>query len=228
MSELVKVEINDGVATLTLQNGKVNALGSAVFAELNAALDQAEEQNLIVVLKGSPGIFSGGYDLKEMSQGMDVAVKLVTIGSKFTRRLLSTPCPVIGVCEGHAIAKGCFMMLSCDYRIGTAGDFNLGLNESAIGMTMHHAGIELARQRMPKRFFNRSVMNAEMYDPETAVEAGILDVVLPHEEVDAKVEQTVAHFKALVRHAFSATKVKAREEMLAALDKGIEIDSQMA
>ncbi|EGH35257.1 enoyl-CoA hydratase, partial [Pseudomonas syringae pv. japonica str. M301072] len=49
---------------------------------------------------------------------------------------------------------------------------SIGLNEVQIGMTMHHAGIELARDRLRKSAFNRSVINAEMFDPEAAMAAG--------------------------------------------------------
>ena len=71
-------------------------------------------------------------------------VKVLTSrGSKMARRILSFPTPVIGVSTGHCIAMGAFLMLACDYRIGAAGDFKVGLNETIIGMTMHNFGIEL-------------------------------------------------------------------------------------
>ncbi|MBV2205237.1 MAG: enoyl-CoA hydratase, partial [Pseudomonas sp.] len=56
MSELISYQIEDGIATLTLANGKVNALSPAMFDELNAALDRAEQDRAVVILTGQPGI----------------------------------------------------------------------------------------------------------------------------------------------------------------------------
>ena len=145
MTELVSYDLKDGVATIAISNGKANALSQEVFEGLNAALDRAEQDKAVVILTGQPGVFSAGYDLKEMQKGPKEAAALVKTGSSFTRRLAAFPLPIIGACSGHAIAKGAFILLSVDHRIGIEGPFKLGLNEVAIGMTMHHAGIEIAR-----------------------------------------------------------------------------------
>ena len=148
MSELISYHLEDGIATLTLSNGKVNAISPDVIAAFNSALDQAVADRAVVIITGQPGILSGGYDLKVMTAGPKEAVSLVTQGSTLARRLLSHPFPVIVACPGHAVAKGAFILLSADYRIGVDGPFSIGLNEVQIGMTMHHAGIELARDRL--------------------------------------------------------------------------------
>ena len=118
MSDLVSYELEDGIATLTLNNGKVNALSPAMFDALNAAFDRAEQDRAVVILTGQPGILSGGYDLKVMTSSPENAIALVTVGSTFTRRMLAHPFPIIVACPGHAIAKGAFLLLSADYRIG--------------------------------------------------------------------------------------------------------------
>lgn len=58
--------------------------------------------------------------------------------------------------------------------LGLGGPFSIGLDEVAIGMTMHHAGIELARDRLRKSAFHRSVINAEMFDPQGTPTTGWL------------------------------------------------------
>ena len=98
MNELVSFTLNDGIAVITLNNGKVNALSPAVLAALNAALDRAQEAGARVVLTGQPGILSGGYDLKVMMQGPEQAIALVTAGSMLTRRMLAHPQPIIVAC----------------------------------------------------------------------------------------------------------------------------------
>src|ERR1700756_5000586 len=112
MSELIAYHLEDGIATLTLSNGKVNAISPAVVSAFNEALDQAEKDRAVVIITGTPGILSGGYDLKVMTAGPKEAVSLVTSGSTLARRLLSHPFPVIVACPGHAVAKGAFLLLS--------------------------------------------------------------------------------------------------------------------
>lgn len=225
MTELVDYKQNNGVATITLTNGKANALSHEVFTALNAALDRAEQDKAVVILTGQPGIFSGGYDLKEMQKGPEQASALVTIGSKLTRRLAAFPLPVIGACSGHAIAKGAFILLSVDYRVGVAGNFKLGLNEVAIGMTMHHTGIEIARHRLSPAHFYRSVMNAEIFDPEGAVAAGFLDETVAPEALLERAQELASQFSKLNMRAHRETKLKAKADYLALLDRCIEQDA---
>ncbi|WP_417566509.1 crotonase/enoyl-CoA hydratase family protein [Marinobacter sp.] len=225
MAELVGYELKDGVATIAISNGKANALSHEVLEGLNAALDRAEQDKAVVILTGQPGIFSAGYDLKEMQKGPKEAAALVATGSKLTRRLAAFPLPVIGACSGHAIAKGAFILLSVDYRVAIEGPFKLGLNEVAIGMTMHHAGIEIARHRLVPAHFYRSVVNAEIYSPEGAVEAGFLDEVVAQDKLLERASELATHFKTLNMRAHRETKVKAKAEYLALLDRCIEQDA---
>ncbi|MFT5812868.1 MAG: enoyl-CoA hydratase [Psychroserpens sp.] len=223
--ELIDFEISEKIATITLKNGKVNAISHQVITEINDALDQAESAGAIVILTGQPGIFSAGFDLKTMKESSDSAVALVTAGSTLSRRMLSFQFPIIGACTGHAIAKGAFLLLSCDHRIGSLGQFKIGLNEVAIGMTMHQAGVEIARNRMPINYLTRSVINAELFSPETAVLAGFLDTLVEPEQLMATAKALATHMLTLNMKAHHGTKLKERKNILAALDAAIELDS---
>ncbi|MEX5666199.1 crotonase/enoyl-CoA hydratase family protein [Pseudomonas neuropathica] len=226
MSELISYHLEDGIATLTLSNGKVNAISPDVIAAFNAALDQAVTDRAIVIITGQPGILSGGYDLKVMTAGPKEAVALVTAGSTLARRLLSHPFPVIVACPGHAVAKGAFILLSADYRIGVDGPFSIGLNEVQIGMTMHHAGIELARDRLRRSAFHRSVINGEMFDPKNAVDAGFLDKVVSAEELQGAALAAARQLKKINMLAHKNTKLKVRKALLEALDNAIIQDQE--
>ncbi len=226
MSDLVSYELEDGIATLTLNNGKVNALSPAVFDALNAAFDRAEQDRAVVILTGQPGILSGGYDLKVMTAGPEHAIALVTTGSTFTRRMLAHPFPIIVACPGHAIAKGAFLLLSADYRIGVEGAFNIGLNEVQIGMTMHHSGIEVARDRLTKPAFQRSVINGEIFNPPAALDAGFFDRIVPAGELMDVARATAAQLKKINMTAHKNTKLKARKSLLDTLDRAIVLDQQ--
>jgi len=226
MSDLISYQLDDGIATLTLSNGKVNAISPDVIAAFNAALDRAEQDKAIVIITGQPGILSGGYDLKVMTSGPQNAINLVAAGSTLARRMLAHPFPIIVACPGHAVAKGAFILLSSDYRIGVEGAFTIGLNEVQIGMTMHHAGIELARDRLRKSAFHRSVINGEMFDPQSAVDAGFLDKVVPAEQLHETALAVAKQMKKINMTAHRNTKLKVRKGLLDALDAAIEQDKK--
>jgi len=228
MSELISYHLDDGVATLTLSNGKVNAISPDMIVAFNEALDRATQDKAIVIITGQPGILSGGYDLKVMTSGPQNAIELVAQGSTLARRMLAHPYPIIVACPGHAVAKGAFILLSADYRIGVDGPFNIGLNEVQIGMTMHHVGIELARDRLGKAAFQRSVINGEMFDPQGAREAGFLDRVVPVGELLPTAMAVAAQFKKINMNAHRKTKLKVRKALLETLDEAIELDKQHA
>ena len=227
MSNNVTYNYEDGVATITMDDGKANALSHDMWDQLGVAFDKAEEAKAIVVLKGRDGLFSGGFDLKEIAKGPEQAVFLTSRGSKMARRIMSFPTPVIGVSTGHCIAMGAFLMLACDYRIGAAGGFKTGLNETMIGMTMHHFGIELARYRIPLNYFHRCVINAEIWSPTDAVKAGFYDQAVPVEELEKATSIIVKGFAQLNMTAFNGTKNKSRAAILRLLDECIESDMVM-
>lgn len=163
-----------------------------------------------------------------MTSGPKEAIGLVTAGSTLARRLLSHPFPVVVACPGNAVAKGAFLLLSADYRIGVEEArgpiYKVCLNEVQIGMTMHHAGIELARDRLSPAAFHRAVINAEVFDPHAAVDAGFLDKVVPAEQLQEAALTAARELKKLNMLAHKNTKLKVRKGLLEALDKAIKLD----
>jgi enoyl-CoA hydratase len=120
MSTLVTYRNEESVATITMDDGKRNALSSQMFAELNAAFDRAQAEKVPVILRGRPETLSAGFDLKVMMAGGREAAEMVLAGFRLGERMLQYPTPVIVACNGNAIAMGAFLLLSADYRIGTA------------------------------------------------------------------------------------------------------------
>ena len=228
MSELVAYSLDDGIATLTLNNGKVNAFSHELIAQFNSALDQAQADRAVVIVTGQPGILSGGYDLKVMMSGPQNAIDLVAAGSTLARRMLAHPQPVIVACPGHAVAKGAFVLLSADYRIGVEGPFTIGLNEVKIGMTMHHVGIAIAQDRLTKPAFQRAVINAEMFTPQGAVVAGFLDLVVAPERLLTTAREVAQQMKMLNMTAHKNTKLKVRKALLDTLDAAITLDKTIS
>src|SRR5205085_7112745 len=114
-----------------------------------------------------------GFDLKVFKQGREATLDMLRLGATLIERILGFPSPVVTVCTGHAYPMGAFLMLSADRRIGATGEFRIGLNEVAIGLTLPLFAIETARQRLSPAYFQRCV-TGEMYGPEEAIRAGFL------------------------------------------------------
>ena len=215
MNEFVTYTSAENYAIIAINNGKANAISHEVISGLNACLDAAAAENKVVILTGKSGIFSAGFDLKVMT---------VTKGSKLSLRMLSFPQPIVVACSGHAIAKGAFLLLSADYRIGVEGDFKIGLNEVMIGMTMHNAGIAIAKARLSEVYLNRSVNNAEIYSSKQAVAAGFLDSIVPEDQLLPTAIKVAEMSAKLNKKAHAETKLKVRKLHLEALENAIYLD----
>ena len=222
MSTLVTVTEAEAYTLITMDDGKANAQSFDMLKQINEALDGAEQTGKVVILSGRPGKFSAGFDLSIMGQGGDAMIDLLRQGANLSRRLLNWDKPVILAVSGHALAMGALLLLSADYRMGSQGDFKLGLNEVAIGMTLPHFGVELARARLSKRHFNNAVGLAKIYDPSSAVEAGYLDEVVDADQLQASAIALAEQLAGLDMEAHKNSKARVRSDLNAALDEALE------
>jgi enoyl-CoA hydratase len=224
VTDLLSYELNDSIATITLDDGKVNVLSPRMLSDVNGALDRAEADDAIVVLAGRPGVFSAGFDLKILRAGGDEALAMLRAGFELAARVLSFPKPVVVACSGHAIAMGVFLLLSGDYRVGAGGPYRITANEVAIGLTMPRTAVEICRQRLAPAHFNRATVIAEVYDPDTAVAAGFLDRVVGAAELASTARDVAGRLRTLDMDAHAATKLRARNKALAAIRTAIDLD----
>jgi enoyl-CoA hydratase len=224
VTDLLSYELNDSIATITLDDGKVNVLSPRMLSDVNGALDRAEADDAIVVLAGRPGVFSAGFDLKILRAGGDEALAMLRAGFELAARVLSFPKPVVVACSGHAIAMGVFLLLSGDYRVGAGGPYRITANEVAIGLTMPRTAVEICRQRLAPAHFNRATVIAEVYDPDTAVAAGFLDRVVGAAELASTARDVAGQLRTLDMDAHAATKLRARNKALAAIRTAIDLD----
>src|SRR5271170_1696365 len=211
---MISYHCGDAIATITIDDGKVNALSLAALAGLNAALDRAEQDDAVVILAGRDGVFSAGFDLPVLRGGGPDARAMLRAGFELAARLLAFPRPVVIACTGHAVAMGVFLLLCGDYRVGAAGPYKITANEVAIGLTMPRAAVEICRQRLTPAHFNRAVVLAETFSPADAVAAGFLDRTVQARSVHAAARGVAAQLAALDRSAHEATKRRARGQAL--------------
>ena len=216
----VTIDIQDGIATITMDDGKANAVNEALIDALHDALDEAEKNANAVILVGREGKFSAGFDLSVLGSGdAEQADRLGKRGGGIALRLFTFPLPVIAACTGHGIAMGCFLLLSSDIRIGLDGPFKIGANETAIGMSLPVFGIELPKARLRPERLTEAVINARLYGPAEAAEVGFLDrVVSSMDELMSAARQEAETLGALPRGAFKANKRKLRAPFISVIE----------
>lgn len=225
MAESVTIESSGDVAILRLDDGKANALSPSVLEALGSALDQAEEAGQAVLLVGRPGRFSAGFDLGVMREGVPGAARdMVAGGARLALRLARHPGPVVIGCTGHALAMGAVLLTAVDSRIGALGDFKLGFNEVAIGMTTPLFLVEFARNRISKRHNLRAIVQAEIYDPVGAVDAGFLDRAVEPERVFDEAVAEAERLAKLPRAAYVHTRARLFGASLDAIEADLEAD----
>ena len=223
MGERVGYELADGIATITMDDGKVNALSSSMFDEIFEALDRAESDEAVVILTGRETTLSAGFDLKTMQGGdVDAVRSMLAGGAKLTERLLSFPSPVVAACNGNAIAMGSFMLLACDVRVGAEGGFKFGLNETQLGMTIPWYAIAAARHRMPAPWFDRCTVTGIFLNSEEAHQAGFLDHLVPLDQVTARAREEATYLAGVVREAHLSNKLRIREHVLEQVRDGVK------
>lgn len=216
MTAPATIKIENDIATITMDDGKANAINPPMLEALHACLDRAEKEAKVLIITGREGRFSGGFDLKLMMSLPGEEVKaLVDGGGKLAHRLYSFPMPVIAACNGHGVAMGCFILLSCDVRIGTAGAFKIGANETQINMVLPIFASELVKARVDDAYKTRSMVFGELFDPETAVKAGYLDSVVDASALAATAQAHAEAIKPLSGSSLTGNKRLLRETTLA-------------
>lgn len=228
MSSTVHYQLTDSVATITMDDGKVNVLSPVMQRNLTEALDRAEQdfaagQVKAVVLAGNSRVFSGGFDLGVFSSGdVDAALGMLTGGFELAVRTLTFPVPVVMAATGPAIAMGAFLLLCGDHRVGSATT-RCQANEVAIGMVLPIAALEIMRMRLTPAAYQHAVSLATTFAGDAAVRAGWLDEVVDADQVLTRAQEFATEATTTVQaHAHLASKLKARDAALQAIRAGIE------
>lgn len=210
------LEIRDGAAWMILDDGKVNALSLEMLCEIEAQLDNARRAGGPIVVKGRKGIFSAGFDMKTFKRGPDASRQMVEAGVRVIEQMLAFPRPIVTACTGHAYPMGAFLMLCADVRFGVAGDWNIGMNEVAIGLAVPRFAIELARHRLTPAGVMRASTGL-MFKPEEAARLGYLDYVVGAEDLDAAVRDEMQRLQKLNMKSYALTKARLNASLLVSI-----------
>jgi enoyl-CoA hydratase len=223
MSGPVTYRRDESIAVITMDDGKVNALGPTMQRALNEALGNADRDDVsAVVITGNHRVFSGGFDLKIFKAGeLQPAIDMLRGGFELSYRLLSYPKPVVIACTGPAIAMGAFLLCSGDHRIAAPG-YNIQANEVAIGMVLPYAALAIMKLRLTASAYQQSVGLSKVFVGETALAAGFIDEIELPETVLSRAQEAALEYTKLDLGAHAASKLRARAAALKELRVGID------
>lgn len=185
-SDVVELERrDDGVAVVTLNNGKVNALSGAVVARLHEIADELTANPPgAVVVTGGERIFAAGADISEFG-GPDEAVGITARVHAALDAVAAIPRFVIAAVSGYALGGGCELALACDYRI--AGEKAVfGQPEILLGTIPGGGGTQrLARLVGPSKAKEICITGRQLKVDE-AHRIGLADEVVPNGELHTR------------------------------------------
>ena len=202
----VTLSMRGDVAVVVVDDGARNTLDFGLTDAILKALIAAQEQAGAVVVAGRPGCYSDGMDHEVLRSGGEAASDLLHIGTELVLRVVEFPRPIVMACTGDALEAAAVSMLCYDVRIGAAGDFKIGMDFVARGVSVPDLAVELARSRLSPRHVAMAVNAAHLYAPDEAVEAGFLDYVTTGDVVEQACEVAAGLAERLDPRAFETTR----------------------
>ena len=204
----------DGIARITLDDGKANAMSVPWFVELGAALDRALAEGAgALLVRGRPRFFSGGLDLKLLPTLSPAGLR--ELSETFARTFLrvhALPIPTVACITGHAIAGGAVLAFACDARFATEGPFRIQMNEVAIGIPLPSWMLFIGESAIPATSRNEFLLHARAYTPAEALARGVVDGVgATPEQTERLASERATSLLQLNRAAYAESKRRLRE-----------------
>jgi Delta3-Delta2-enoyl-CoA isomerase len=184
--EPIEHNVADGIATVIIRRGKVNALNGETIACLRDRFEAAERDETVraVILTGAGKFFSFGFDIPEfLTFTPDAFTKYLQTFTDFYRYVFAFPKPVIAAINGHAVAGGCMVALACDYRVMSAGRATIGLNEISFGSSVFAGSVEMLRFWTGSAAASQILFGGSLYPATDALALGLVDEVVAADAV---------------------------------------------
>jgi 3,2-trans-enoyl-CoA isomerase len=176
----ISVIKEDGIATVILHRGKVNALNEPLVEELHDNLANVEKDETIgaVILTGEGKFFSFGFDVPEfLAYSRDEFERFLRKFTNLYRYLFLYRKPTIAALNGHTIAGGCMLATACDHRVMVSGKAKISLNEVSFGASVTAGAVEMLAYCIGRRKAQDVLFSGRMFTPEEAYQIGLIDQI---------------------------------------------------
>lgn len=188
----IKYEVNDSIAKITMNRPKaLNALSNEVLRELDKAIDEVVENKDLraLIITGEGRSFVAGADITEMTDAnLLEGMELSRVGLDVFRRIETLDIPVIAAVNGFALGGGCELAMSCDIRIASENAL-FGQPEVGLGIIPGFGGTQRLQRLVGQGWAKYLIYSAENIKADKAYEIGLVQDVVPAEELDERVEK---------------------------------------
>ena len=203
------------VREVRMNRPPVNALSPDFIVAISKAVQDCSRDGARgIVLSGLPGRFSAGLDLPLLLTLDRAAINQMWQELYLLLRTLAcSPIPIAAAITGHAPAGGTVLPLFCDYRVVAAGDWKLGLSEVQVGLPLPPVIFSALWHVVGARQGERLAVGGLLISPYEAARIGLVDEIVPPDEVVSRAIAWTHEMIALPAKAMSYTRQKARADV---------------
>ena len=218
---MFREEQHDNVLVLYLQNGKVNALDLDFLLAIKEKVVQLKSSSHeAIVLTGAGSCFSAGVDLKALLNGGTTYInKFLPALNDALECLVRFPKPVIAAINGHAVAGGCIIACSCDYRIMVDTKASMGIAELAVGVPFPAVPFEIMRNAVSPNHFQELLYSGASQSPQEAFRMGLVHQLCQEEELLPKAIERAKNYANIPPSVFSISKIQFFQSLSDKLEK---------
>ena len=203
----VSIEVQNDVALVRLTNGVTNAISSELVSDLGAAVDQVKKECRGMVLAGGSKFLSIGFDLPSLLPlDRDGILDFFVNFNRVILAAYTMPMPTACAVAGHAAGGGNIIALACDYRYMADGKKRIGLNEVNLGVPVPYLADIILHQVVGDRAATEMLYGGELMPAEEATRIGLVDALLPEEELEPRAIEKVSALAALPASGFAEIK----------------------
>lgn len=214
------------ILELKLARPPVNALNPALIAALRKAIVEAPQQGArALILSAGPGLFSAGLDVPSLLT-LDRDSLRETWRNFFgvMQALAQSPIPSVAAITGHSPAGGAVIALFADYRVMADGPYKIGLNETQVGLAIPYTIIGALARLIGAHQAERHVVAGNMIDANQARALGLVDELVPVEQVVERALAWCRFHLGLPGRAMLANRAVARRSLSQLFDDPKSLD----
>jgi enoyl-CoA hydratase/carnithine racemase len=223
-SNMIDMSCREAVALVELNRDVTNALSQELVSELAETLEKvraAPEVRALVLSSANEKFFSIGWDLPRLYDLPEESFRrFYELFNRTCMALYTLPKPTVACLRGHAVAGGCILALCCDYRVMAAGRKLMGLNEIKLGVPVPYAADCILQSIVGSREARDIVESGEFYEAEVSLAKGLVDEVIPLDEVTARAMERASVLGAMPPEAYAGIKANRVETVEARIMAG--------
>ncbi len=223
---MISVERKGKIAIVRFTESVTNPINLEFIKKLYLELEKLErDPNVggIVLTSGNDKFFSIGFDIPELISQNEAEFTVFYRNINNTcLKLYTIPKPTIAAVSGHAVAGGCVIALCCDFRFISDGRAKMGLNEIKLGVPVPYPVDCILRDLTGTRIARDIMETGDFFDPRTSHELGIVDKIVPADElINASVEK-INNIAEMPSEAFAMIKRNRTEPVLKTIMENLE------